>query len=80
MQADLREKDLYISELEEELQENRKKISTLCDQLVQTEKELERLKQKSRHARQQCSLYKLISSPYKFMVVERLIIFFLSNP
>ena len=75
LHADLRAKDLYISELEGELQAKRKKISTLSDQLVQTENELERLTQKnelerltqkSKHEWQQYSLCKLISSPYKW--------------
>ena len=50
LQADLSAKDRYISELEGKLQEMKKENSTLSDQLVQTKNELERLRQKSKHA------------------------------
>ena len=65
MQADLRGKDLYISELEGELQAKRKKISTLSGQLEQTENELERLRQNSKHGSNThfVFLIKLILSP-----------------
>ena len=46
-----RDKDLYISVLEGELQAKRKKISTLSGQLVEKEIELENLLLKSKNAR-----------------------------
>ena len=52
-----RDKDLYISVLEGELQAKRKKISTLSGQLVEKEIELENLLQKSKNA--SCMLYLL---------------------
>ena len=67
-----RDKDLYISELEGELQAKRKKIFTLSGQLEETEIELEKLQRKGENAR--TSQSHVVPSEQKIYIVIRLLL------